>query len=85
MKFTDDEPHAQKGDDGVDRTQGAARAISVSRPISSGPRSWVNFLLVFHRSGTFVEGFGLVQEHHQEWVYSLSIYDLRLRAIFKCR
>ena len=29
MKFTDDEPHAQKGDAGVDRSQGAARAISV--------------------------------------------------------
>jgi len=28
MKFTDDEPDAQKGDAGVDRSQGAARAIS---------------------------------------------------------
>ena len=35
MKFTDDEPHAQKGDAGVDRSQGAARAISVRRTISS--------------------------------------------------
>ena len=31
MKFTDDEPHAQKGEAGVDRSQGAARAISVRR------------------------------------------------------
>lgn len=30
MKFTDDEPDAQKGEAGVDRSQGAARAISVS-------------------------------------------------------
>jgi hypothetical protein len=34
MKFTDDEPDAQKGDGEVDRSQGAARAISV-RPIRS--------------------------------------------------
>jgi len=33
MKFTDDEPDAQRGDAGVDRSQGAARAISVCRPI----------------------------------------------------
>ena len=32
MKFTDDEPDAQKGEAGVDRSQGAARAISVCRP-----------------------------------------------------
>jgi len=35
MKFTDDEPDAQKGDTGVDRSQGAARAISVYRPFHS--------------------------------------------------
>ena len=35
MKFTDDEPDAQKGDAGVDRSQGAARAISVCRSIRS--------------------------------------------------
>ena len=33
MKFTDDEPDAQKGEAGVDRSQGAARAISVRCPI----------------------------------------------------
>ena len=33
MKFTDDEPDAQKGEAGVDRSQGAARAISVCRSI----------------------------------------------------
>lgn len=35
MKFTDDEPDAQKGEGGVDRSQGAARAISVSGTVSS--------------------------------------------------
>lgn len=35
MKFTDDEPDAQKGHTGVDRSQGAARAISVRRSIHS--------------------------------------------------
>jgi len=35
MKFTDDEPDAQKGDAGVDRSQGAARAISVCHFIRS--------------------------------------------------
>ena len=29
MKFTDEEPDAQRGEAGVDRSQGAARAISV--------------------------------------------------------
>ena len=35
MKFTDDEPDAQKGHTGVDRSQGAARAISVYRSVRS--------------------------------------------------
>jgi len=35
MKFTDDEPHAQKGNAGVDRSQGAARAISVRPAVRS--------------------------------------------------
>jgi hypothetical protein len=31
-----------------------------------------------------MEGFGLVQEHHEEWV-SPSFHDLGLRVITKCR
>ncbi|KAF9777861.1 FMN-dependent dehydrogenase-domain-containing protein [Thelephora terrestris] len=73
MKFTDDEPHAQKGDAGVDRSQGAARAISTF--IDPG-LSWKD--LDWFRSITRMP---LILKGVQCWEDALEAYDRGLAGV----
>lgn len=84
MKFTDDEPDAQKGGAGVDRSQGAARAISVSC-ITSPATQPRGQLLVSLSSIRGCRGKIWTGSRTSPRVgYSFLIHDLKLRVIIKC-
>ena len=63
MKFDDEGSNVQQGDGSIDRSQGAARAISVS---AARPRTTLfsEFCIVIHRPFPELERYPMVQEHH---------------------
>ena len=63
MKFDDEGSNVQQGDGSIDRSQGAARAISVS---AASPRTTLfsQFRIVIHRPVSELERHPVVQEHH---------------------
>lgn len=65
MKF-EDNAQVQIDDKNVDRSQGAARAISVRLHSYLEWRSYT--LAVVHRSFTVLERYTVVQEHHKKRV-----------------
>ena len=69
MSFDAEQPDEQKkGTGDVDRSQGAARAISVSFPAASVPHILTDVISVVHRPGPELEGPRLVQEDHQQYI-----------------